>query len=134
MAVTHSYVRAQRTDEVEDETDRGGRAEHRQGEAQEQAGRAGRQAQAERDHPLVRHLHSVGNELDRLGADEIQRGGVAVRERSQERDRDVRDVHTSYDTRGDGNLTCAAGTAMTATHEPSVALPREAVFSPVTNG
>ena len=45
-----------------------------------------------------RHPHPVRDDLDRLGADEVQEGGVAVRRRRQDRDDEVCDAHT-YKTR-----------------------------------
>jgi hypothetical protein len=50
---------------------------------------------AERDHPSSRDPYPVSDDLDRLGADEVQGGGISVRERRQDRGSEVGDVHTS---------------------------------------
>ena len=92
--VAHPQVCTQGANEIKDEADRGGRAQHRHGEADQQSERARGQQDAERNHPSSRHLHLVRDNLHRLGADEVQDGGVAVRERRQDRDDDVDDVHT----------------------------------------
>jgi hypothetical protein len=40
-------------------------------------------------------LHPASDDLDRLGAEEVQASGRAVRERRQDRGNEVADVHTT---------------------------------------
>src|ERR687891_500182 len=94
FAVSHPDVRAYRADEEDDEADRGGGTERWQGEADEQSDRSAGLQDAERNHPFLRDPHLVRDNIDRLGADEVQRGGVAVGERHHDRDCDVSDPHT----------------------------------------
>jgi hypothetical protein len=94
LGVVYPNMGAHGADKVGDQADRGYRAERRNGEPSQQAGRSAGQQDSERNHPLLRHPDPVRGDPDKTSPNEAQNSGAAVRQCHHDRDYNVRDVHT----------------------------------------